>query len=216
MVLVTAPALQVLAEVQCWDLPPLAERYRRACQSLALGKDPPVSPPRVVGKDPRPLPGPLGPPKATDTFHPHPAEPHPLLLKLTELQEQSPGLGVEGGLALRPPHLPPLLRALKLQAPLRQLRLRGCGLPDAMAGDLLATLATLPALTLLDLAGNRLGAQGLRQLLPRHPDAAGAFQVGLGGWNGGGSPCAGFARLRGVSWCGVPRQSPPNLSSVPP
>uniref|UniRef100_A0A8B9M7D4 Tonsoku-like protein n=1 Tax=Accipiter nisus TaxID=211598 RepID=A0A8B9M7D4_9AVES len=136
---------EVLAEVQCWDLPPLAERYRRACQSLAVGKDPP-------------------------------------------LQEQSPGLGVEGGLALRPPHLPPLLRALKLQAPLRQLRLRGCGLPDAMAGDLLATLATLPALTLLDLAGNRLGAQGLRQLLPRHPDAAGTFQVGLGGGTAVGVP----------------------------
>ncbi|XP_069636325.1 tonsoku-like protein [Haliaeetus albicilla] len=133
---------EVLAEVRCWDLPPLAERYRRACQSLAV-------------------------------------EPHPLLLKLTELQEQSPGLGVEGGLALRPPHLPPLLRALKLQAPLRQLRLRGCGLPDTMAGDLLATLATLPALTLLDLAGNRLSAQGLRQLLPRNPGTAGtagAFQ----------------------------------------
>lgn len=61
---VTVTALQVLAEVRCWDLPPLAERYRRACQSLAVGKDPPVSPPRAVGKDPRPLPGPLG-------DHPH-------------------------------------------------------------------------------------------------------------------------------------------------
>lgn len=60
-----------------------------------------------------------------------------------------------------------------------------------MAGDLLATLATLPALTLLDLAGNRLGAQGLRQLLPRHPGAAGtagAFQVGLGGGTAVGAP----------------------------
>ncbi|XP_064296614.1 tonsoku-like protein [Phalacrocorax carbo] len=131
---------EVLAEVQCWDLPPLAERYRRACQSLAV-------------------------------------EPHPLLLKVMELQEQSPGLGVGGGLALRPPDLPPLLRALKLQAPLRQLRLRGCGLPDAAATDLAATLATLPSLTLLDLAGNRLGAQGLRLLLPPGPPGpAGAFQ----------------------------------------
>lgn len=84
-----------------------------------------------------------------------------------------------------------------------------------MAGDLLATLATLPALTLLDLAGNCLGAQGLRQLLPRHPGTAGTFQVGLGGGNGGASPRAGFARLRGLSWCGVPRQSPPNLTFVP-
>ncbi|XP_037237203.1 tonsoku-like protein isoform X3 [Falco rusticolus] len=130
---------EVLAEVQCWDLPPLAERYRRACQSLAV-------------------------------------EPHQLLLKVMELQEQSPGLGVGGSLALRPPHLPPLLRALKLQAPLRQLWLRACGLSDDMAADLLATLATLPALTLLDLAGNRLGAQGLRQLVPQHP---GTFQISL-------------------------------------
>ncbi|XP_040443918.1 LOW QUALITY PROTEIN: tonsoku-like protein [Falco naumanni] len=127
---------EVLAEVQCWDLPPLAERYRRACQSLAV-------------------------------------EPHQLLLKVMELQEQSPGLGIGGSLALAPPHLPPLLRALKLQAPLRQLWLRACGLSDDMAADLLATLATLPALTLLDLAGNRLGAQGLRQLVPQHP---GTFQ----------------------------------------
>ncbi|XP_074713993.1 tonsoku-like protein isoform X2 [Strix uralensis] len=127
---------EVLAEVQCWDLPPLAERYRKACQSLAV-------------------------------------EPHPLLLKVTELHEQSPTLGVGGGLALRPPHFPPLLRALKLQAPLRQLRLRGCGLPDAVATQLLATVATLPALTLLDLAGNRFSAQGLRQLLPQQP---GTFQ----------------------------------------
>ncbi|GAB0181184.1 tonsoku-like protein [Grus japonensis] len=127
---------EVLAEVKCWDVPPLAERYRRACRSLAV-------------------------------------EPHPLLLKVTELREQTPALGLGGGLALRPPHFPPLLRALKLQAPLRQLRLRGCGLPDEAAADLLATLATLPALTLLDLAGNRLSAQGLRQLLPRQP---GTFQ----------------------------------------
>ncbi|KAM6445767.1 LOW QUALITY PROTEIN: tonsoku-like protein [Rhynochetos jubatus] len=126
---------EVLAEVRGWDLPPLAERYRRACRSLAV-------------------------------------EPHPLLAKVTELQEQNLELG-EGGLVLRPPHLPPLLRALKLQAPLRQLRLRGCGLTDAVATELLAALATLPALTLLDLAGNRIGAQGLRHLLPQHP---GTFQ----------------------------------------
>ncbi|XP_053916351.1 tonsoku-like protein [Cuculus canorus] len=130
---------EVLAEVQGWDLPPLAERYRRACQSLGV-------------------------------------EPHPLLLKVTELQEQSPELGFREGLALRPPHLPPLLRALKLQESLRQLRLRGCGLSDTVATDLLATLATLPALTLLDLANNRLGPQGLRNLLPGNPGTDGAFQ----------------------------------------
>uniref|UniRef100_A0A670J461 Tonsoku-like protein n=1 Tax=Podarcis muralis TaxID=64176 RepID=A0A670J461_PODMU len=29
---------EVLAEVQSWDLPPLVERYRKACQSLAVGE----------------------------------------------------------------------------------------------------------------------------------------------------------------------------------
>uniref|UniRef100_A0A4W3GDK1 Uncharacterized protein n=1 Tax=Callorhinchus milii TaxID=7868 RepID=A0A4W3GDK1_CALMI len=29
---------EVLAEVMSWDLPPLSDRYKRACQSLATGK----------------------------------------------------------------------------------------------------------------------------------------------------------------------------------
>lgn len=29
---------QVLAEVCSWDLPPLPERYKKACQSLAVGE----------------------------------------------------------------------------------------------------------------------------------------------------------------------------------
>ncbi|XP_068789657.1 tonsoku-like protein [Struthio camelus] len=128
---------EVLAEVQSWDLPPLAERYRKACQSLAV-------------------------------------EPHPLLLKVTQLQEQSPAFSA-GGLALRPPHLPPLLRALKLQAPLRQLRLAGSGLADGAAAELLAALSTMPGLTLLDLSGNQLSAQGLQHLVPQLPGPA-AFQ----------------------------------------
>ncbi|XP_067148676.1 tonsoku-like protein [Apteryx mantelli] len=125
---------EVLAEVQSWDLPPLAERYRKACQSLAV-------------------------------------EPHPLLLKVTERQEQSPAFST-GGLPLRPPHLPPLLRALKLQAPLRQLRLAGSGLGDGAATELLATLGTVPGLVLLDLSGNRLSAQGLQHLVPQLPGPA--------------------------------------------
>lgn len=31
--------LQVLAEVMPWDLPPLSERYRQACQSLEQGRE---------------------------------------------------------------------------------------------------------------------------------------------------------------------------------
>lgn len=30
--------VQVLAEVGSWDLPPLPERYKKACQSLAVGE----------------------------------------------------------------------------------------------------------------------------------------------------------------------------------
>lgn len=30
--------VQVLAEVCSWDLPPLPERYKKACQSLAVGE----------------------------------------------------------------------------------------------------------------------------------------------------------------------------------
>lgn len=104
-----------------------------------------------------------------------------------ELQGQSPALRLGAALAPPPPQLPPLLRALKLQAPLRQLGLRGCGLPDAVAGELLATLATLPALTHLDLAGNRLGPAGLRLLRPPRDGTgpSGAFQVmGWGGHTG--------------------------------
>lgn len=29
--------MQVLAEVSSWDLPPLPERYKKACKSLAVG-----------------------------------------------------------------------------------------------------------------------------------------------------------------------------------
>ncbi|KAM8811109.1 tonsoku-like protein [Eudromia elegans] len=128
---------EVLAEVQSWELPPLAERYRKACESLDV-------------------------------------EPHALLLKVTELQGQSAALSVPA-LALRPPQLPPLLRALKLQAPLRQLRLRGAGLGDGAAAELGAALHTVPGLELLDLSGNRLSARGLQELLPARPGAA-AFQ----------------------------------------
>ncbi|KAG6926939.1 tonsoku-like, DNA repair protein [Chelydra serpentina] len=124
---------EVLAEVQSWDLPPLADRYRKACRSLAVGE-------------------------------------HRLLLKIMELQEPGPAFSA-CGLALRRPHLAPLLRALKLQTGIRQLRLAGNGLADGLAAELLATLGTMPGLTLLDLAANQLGAEGLRTLaagLPAH------------------------------------------------
>uniref|UniRef100_A0A8D0GSS3 NF-kappa-B inhibitor-like protein 2 n=1 Tax=Sphenodon punctatus TaxID=8508 RepID=A0A8D0GSS3_SPHPU len=117
---------EVIAEVQSWDLPPLAERYRKACQSLAVGE-------------------------------------HRLLVKITELQDPGP-LFSACGLMLRRLHLTPLLRALKLQTSIRQLRLSGTGLDDSTVGELLATIGTMPSLTLLDLSANQLGTEGLHKL----------------------------------------------------
>lgn len=111
-------------------------------------------------------------------MHLPPAGEHPLLVKVLGQQEQGPSLGA-CGFALRQTQLTPLLRALKLQTPLRQLRLSGNTLDDSVAGELLATLGTLPHLTLLDLSDNQLGAEGLRKLVPE-PSGPTAFQVAWG------------------------------------
>uniref|UniRef100_A0A8D0GR13 NF-kappa-B inhibitor-like protein 2 n=1 Tax=Sphenodon punctatus TaxID=8508 RepID=A0A8D0GR13_SPHPU len=120
---------EVIAEVQSWDLPPLAERYRKACQSLAVGKE----------------------------------LQHGQCLAAACLQDPGP-LFSACGLMLRRLHLTPLLRALKLQTSIRQLRLSGTGLDDSTVGELLATIGTMPSLTLLDLSANQLGTEGLHKL----------------------------------------------------
>ncbi|KAJ6661467.1 hypothetical protein lerEdw1_014376 [Lerista edwardsae] len=117
---------EVLAEVQSWELPPLVERYRKACRSLDVGE-------------------------------------HRLLGKLLAHQESGPSFSVSG-LALGRLQLPPLLRALKLQTPLRRLSLSGTGLGDDAVEELLACLGTLPRLKALDLSATRLGPEGLRRL----------------------------------------------------
>ncbi|XP_004618776.2 tonsoku-like protein [Sorex araneus] len=117
---------EVLAEVTSWDLPPLSERYRRACQSLEQGE-------------------------------------HQQVLQATERQGLAPTFSA-CSLALRQAQLTPLLRALKLHATLRELRLSGNRLGDTCTPELLATLGTVPSLTLLDLSSNHLGPEGLRQL----------------------------------------------------
>ncbi|XP_067323325.1 tonsoku-like protein [Anolis sagrei] len=118
---------EVLAEVQSWNLPPLVERYRKACRSLA-------------------------------------AEEHRLLLQMLERQESGPSFSVAGVSLRGAPRLTPLLRALKLQASIRQLCLSGTGLGDDSAEELLATISTMPALRQLDISSNRLGPEGLRKL----------------------------------------------------
>ncbi|XP_037384389.1 tonsoku-like protein isoform X2 [Talpa occidentalis] len=88
---------------------------------------------------------------------------HPQVLRAVECQGSGPAFGA-CSLALGPAQLTPLLRSLKLQAELRELRLAGNRLGDGCAPELLAALGTMPSLTLLDLSSNHLGPEGLRQL----------------------------------------------------
>lgn len=92
-----------------------------------------------------------------------------------EHQSSSPSFSA-CSLALCQAQLTPLLRALKLHTTLRELRLAGNRLGDACATELLATLATMPNLVLLDLSSNHLGQEGLRQLVEGSTSQA-ALQV---------------------------------------
>ncbi|XP_012414241.1 tonsoku-like protein [Trichechus manatus latirostris] len=125
---------EVLAQVTSWDLPPLADRYHRACQSLGQAE-------------------------------------HPQVLQAVERQGLGPTFGV-CSLALRQAQLTPLLRALKLHAALRELRLAGNQLGDGCTAELLAALGTMPSLALLDLSSNHLGPAGLHQLASGLPGQA--------------------------------------------
>uniref|UniRef100_UPI00398EA53F tonsoku-like protein n=1 Tax=Pristiophorus japonicus TaxID=55135 RepID=UPI00398EA53F len=117
---------EVLAEVLSWDLPPLSDRYKRACHSLAVAEDVSIS-------------------------------------KILQLQEKGPSIDLSA-LSLTMEHLTPILRALKLQTTTRELRLSANRLSDSAVGELLASLATMPNLTLLDLSSNHITHQGLRKL----------------------------------------------------
>ncbi|KAK2503088.1 hypothetical protein MC885_018775 [Smutsia gigantea] len=117
---------EVLAEVTSWDLPPLTDRYRRACQSLEQAE-------------------------------------HQQVLQAMDRQGLGPSFSA-CSLALRQAQLSPLLRALKLHAALRELRLAGNRLGDGCVTELLAALGTMPSLVLLDLSSNHLGPEGLQQL----------------------------------------------------
>ncbi|XP_029443076.1 tonsoku-like protein [Rhinatrema bivittatum] len=119
---------EVLAEVHSWDLPPLAERYRKACQSLAVAE-------------------------------------HRLVLKALEQQESNSSFTLLN-FALRQKNLTPLLRALKLQTSIRHLELSGNCIDDTMAEELLATVATMPNLTLLNLSSNQITHEGLKKFCP--------------------------------------------------
>lgn len=67
------------------------------------------------------------------------------------------------GLSLPPSSLNPLLRALKLQDSLTELRISGNRLPDSLLPELVATTVTMPRLRLLDISDNRVTGEGLEK-----------------------------------------------------
>ncbi|XP_077435129.1 tonsoku-like protein [Vanacampus margaritifer] len=114
---------EVLAEVSSWDLPPLQERYKKACSSLAVEENRRVS-------------------------------------RLCEVQDGSSSVLV-CGLGLAASSLAALLRALKLQASLTELRMSGNRLDDSLLAELVAAAATMPRLCVLDISANRVTGEGL-------------------------------------------------------
>ncbi|KAL6105552.1 tonsl [Pungitius sinensis] len=116
---------EVLAEVSSWDLPPLPERYKKACSSLAVDENKRVT-------------------------------------RLCEVQDGSSSVSV-CGLSLAASSLTPLLRALKLQASLTELRISGNRLQDDLLPELVATTITMPRLRLLDISANGITGEGLEK-----------------------------------------------------
>ncbi|XP_026196339.1 tonsoku-like protein [Anabas testudineus] len=116
---------EVLAEVCSWDLPPLPERYKKACQSLAADENKRVT-------------------------------------RLCEVQDGSSSVSL-CGLSLAPSALNPLLRALKLQDSLTELRISGNRLQDNLLPELVATTITMPRLRLLDISANHITGEGLEK-----------------------------------------------------
>ncbi|CAB1432486.1 unnamed protein product [Pleuronectes platessa] len=114
---------EVLAEVCSWDLPPLPERYKKACESLAVDENKRIT-------------------------------------RLCEVQDGSSSVSV-CGLSLAPSSLNPMLRALKLQASLTELRISGNRFHDNLLPDLMATTITMPRLRLLDISANHITGEGL-------------------------------------------------------
>uniref|UniRef100_A0A8C1SAA2 Tonsoku-like protein n=1 Tax=Cyprinus carpio TaxID=7962 RepID=A0A8C1SAA2_CYPCA len=115
---------EVVAEVCSWDLPPLPERYRKACQSLTNRR----------------------------------------VSRLCEVQDSSSCVNV-CGLSLPPAALTPLLRALKLQASLTELRISANRLNNDLLPELMSAAATMPRLRILDISANQITGEGLRKAL---------------------------------------------------
>ena len=82
--------------------------------------------------------------------------------RLCELQDGSASVSV-CGLSLAPPSLAPLLRSLKLQTSLTELRLSGNRLYDNLLPELVAAVITMPRLRLLDVSSNQITGEGLKK-----------------------------------------------------
>lgn len=80
--------------------------------------------------------------------------------RLCEVQDNSSCVNV-CGLSLPPASLAPLLRALKLQASLTELRLSANRLNDDLLPELMSAAATMPRLRILDISANQFTGEGL-------------------------------------------------------
>lgn len=84
------------------------------------------------------------------------------VLRLCEAHDGSSSVSV-CRLGLTSAALVPLLRALKLQASLTELRLSANRLGDSLIPELLAAAGTMPRLRLLDVSANLITGEGLKK-----------------------------------------------------
>lgn len=84
--------------------------------------------------------------------------------RLCEVQDGSSSVSV-CGLSLAASCLNPLLRALKLQASLTELRISGNRLHDNLVPELVAATITMPRLRLLDISANGITGDGLEKAI---------------------------------------------------
>ncbi len=82
--------------------------------------------------------------------------------RLCEVQDSSSCVNV-CGLSLPPASLTPLLRALKLQASLTELRISANRLNNDLLPELMSAAATMPRLRILDISANQITGEGLKK-----------------------------------------------------
>lgn len=83
--------------------------------------------------------------------------------RLCEVQDNSSCVNV-CGLSLSPESLTPLLRALKLQASLTELRITSNRLNNHLLPEMMSAAATMPRLRILDISANQITGEGLKKV----------------------------------------------------